>query len=273
MLSPCPTHSQLVLASSHALEQIWDGDDLCVSRDEQKTHIAAVADILQTNLSNGRWHHATAAHKAAQPNVPELQQYATRVATYYWIEHERVAGLAAKDWTLWEELDHQLLKKAYLILYIHIGLPQPVAFERANDYAQKACELIFRGRYPFDVPFLAWATRVLTNCIYTGEGRSTDLLDRGTFVEPALTGVPDLEWIEEIYWLEDEQDIRHWEDRELLWDAIQHLASQTQQQVIIRDFLYGQSTAEIAQALDKTTQSVYNLRHRALVTLREILGA
>ena len=190
---------------------------------------------------------------------------------YYWTEHVRVAGLAAEDWALWEELHHQLLKKAYLMLYVHIGLPQPVAFERANDYTQKACELIFRGRYPFDVPFLAWTTRVLTNCTYAGEGRSTDLLDRGTFVEPTLTDMPDLEWIEEIYWLEDKQDIRRWEDRELLWDAIQHLASQTQRQVIIQDFLCGQSSAEITQELDKTSQAVYNLRHRALATLREIL--
>ncbi|RLC55059.1 MAG: hypothetical protein DRI79_01300 [Chloroflexi bacterium] len=264
-------HSELVLLGARALEWVWDGDGIRPPKQEREIHIETLADILQTNLSNGRWRHAARVDGAARPNSPELQRYAVRVATHYWAERERMARLAARDWDLWEELHGQLLKSAYHVLRDHFGLSHPVAYERANDYAQESCELIFRGRYPFDVPFHAWATRVLLNCIHAGEGRSTDLLDRGTFVEPAPADAQEFELIDEMCWFESEQSLWRWEVREVLWDAIQQLASPAQQQVIIQDFWYGQSSTEIAQELGKTPQAVYNLRHQALASLKAIL--
>jgi RNA polymerase sigma factor (sigma-70 family) len=150
-------------------------------------------------------------------------------------------------------------------------LSHPVALEEANDYAQRACELIFRSRYPWDVPFQAWALRVLFNCIWAQEGRSTDLLDRGSFVEPARQGPDQPSPLEEIG--EEPQRLRRWESRDALRDAIRRLTSRAQQRVIVSGFWHGRSSAEIAQELGRTTQAVYNLRHRALNALREILSS
>jgi len=272
MLPAWLTRLKLVVVSARALQRVWDQSGVRPPGRERRAHVEAVADVLQTNLANGRWRHAAGTHGAGWPNDPELQRYAVCVAAHYWAEHERVGGLNARDRELWAELHGQLRKSAYRTLRAHFGLPYPLAFERANDYAQAACELIFRGRYPFDVPFPAWATRVLTNCIRAGEGRSTDLLDRGTFVEPAPASTREPAPVEETYWIEGEQNLRRWEERELLWEAIQRLESEAQQQVIILDFWYGRSSAEIAQALGKTPQAVYSLRHRALASLREMLG-
>lgn len=54
-------------------------------------------------------------------------------------------------------------------------------------------------------------------------------------------------------------------------DAIEQLRSKAQREIIIRTF-EELSDAQIAQQLGKSKQAVYNLRHRALARLKEILS-
>ena len=145
MLAKLPARSELIAVSAQALKQVWDKNDLCLPDDRQRTHVEAVSDILQANLSNGR------AQRVVGSDTPEitgtcLQRYGLRVATYYWVERERVTGLAAGDERLWEELRQQFERRAYHMLCTYTEMPPAAAFEQAHDHAQEACQKILRGR-------------------------------------------------------------------------------------------------------------------------------
>jgi len=276
MLQMPPTRSKLIAVSSQALKRVWDNDGPIPSEDRQRVHIETVSNILQTNLSNGRAQYAIGSDTRGI-TTSCLQQYGLRVATHYWAEHKRITALVAGDEKLWEELRRRLIHRAYHMLCTHAGLPSAAAYEQAPDHAQEACQRILRGRYPYDVPFYAWATRILINCVLKRLKRSSDLLDRGLFVELDVENPFTVDWSSKDHgenWQTlntPESFSENIETRHLMLDAIEQLPSEAQRQVILLDFFYEWEDTKIAEALDKTCQAVYNLRYRALRGLKEIL--
>jgi DNA-directed RNA polymerase specialized sigma24 family protein len=59
--------------------------------------------------------------------------------------------------------------------------------------------------------------------------------------------------------------------RLMLAEALGGLASEDQRQVILRQ-LAGERDEQIAEALGRSKQAIYNLRHRALRALRRLIG-
>lgn len=272
MRTMCATpheHARFATASAQALQRVWDRQGCRPSASEQREHVERVCSILRANLCSGRWRRASTEDCQVLDELTDdcLHDYCARIAENYWSEIARQT--AQRD--PWQELYDQLEQHARSILYQRMGFAFAAACQQACDYAQEACQLILKGSYPYDVPYSAWTGRILINCILGKLGRSTDLLDRVHFVEQDLTDM-----VESIGRRRasspHSHDFAEGVDRRLvLLGAIRKLPSEDQRLVIIRGFFYGWNATQIAEELGKTPQAVHNLKHRALLNLREIL--
>jgi RNA polymerase sigma factor (sigma-70 family) len=216
-----------------------------------------------------------AGQSTASREESPAETYVDRVIHSYLQEQSRVEALAAQDEAAWAELHEQLTGRAYNIL-LRLQVPPGQAMGEAADFAQAACEIIFSHPFPYDVSFDAWATRILKNRILWRDTRSQDLIDR----EPRTLSLdrPGRSETGDDFSLYDlltdgagTSAFERLEVQEWLMQAIAGLRSGAQQRVIIDSFFYGLSDEEIATRLGKTKQAVYNLRHRALRDLKEIL--
>jgi RNA polymerase sigma factor (sigma-70 family) len=263
-----PEHSKLEKVSSTALRIVWTNSQEFPPLREQDPHIERVRDILHKNLSNGRWQRAT----RGKDNLTDedLRQYAQRVAKRYWIERETIIGLSSSNPSLWRDL-HDKLKQHALNTCTRYGVPLGRAKNLASDHAQEACEIILCNHYPCDVPFDAWAGRILINCVLQKLQRSTDLMDRETFVEPSIEDLWDARRSDQVLLNTAQPATEDLETYTLLLDAIERLPSEAQRQVILLEFFFDWEAEQIAEKLGRTPQAVYNLKYRALQKLREIL--
>lgn len=204
-----------------------------------------------------------------------IEVYIDRVIAGYLREHRRVEALAAGDEPAWHELGKLLAGRAYNML-LRLRVPAARAANEAPDFAQQTCEVVFSQPFPYDVSFDAWATLILKNQILQRYTRSQDLIDR----EPRVLSLDRPSQ----YKTGDDFSLYHLladgsgraafervEVQEWLLQAVAQLRSRPQQQVIVDTFFYELSDDEIAGRLGKTRQAVYNLRHRALRRLRQIL--
>jgi RNA polymerase sigma factor (sigma-70 family) len=200
-----------------------------------------------------------------------LEAYVDQVITTYLREHRRVERLAARDEAAWNRLHQQLADRSYAML-LRRQVPGDRAVSLAADFAQDTCELIYTHLFPYDVPFDAWATLILKNCI-----RSPDLTDGAAktlsldHLDP--NGLGDHFSLHDL--LTDPAGDAAFERTEVqawLAQAIACLPSLAQQQVITDTYLYQRDSQEIARRLGRSRQAVYNLRHRALRHLRRILA-
>ncbi|HEY4690878.1 MAG TPA: sigma-70 family RNA polymerase sigma factor [Anaerolineae bacterium] len=236
-----------------------------------------IAKIVRDNLTSGRAQRVMGNRRERSSAAPmHLEQYVDSVIALYLAEHQRVKRLAACDNEEWFGLQMLLAKRAFRILQRWPAARQQPSDEAA-DFAQQTCESIFNTIFPYDVPFAAWATVILTNHIRQRYMRSRDLIDRSRAIESLdhpNGGDPDhLTSLYEI--LNDPAADEPFEKIDLqqqLLDAIARLPSQAQQDVVIYSFLYGWSDEQLAQRAGKTKQAIYNLRHRALQQLRQILS-
>jgi RNA polymerase sigma factor (sigma-70 family) len=231
-----------------------------------------VVQIVRYNLDAGRFSRFAAQRAQKKPLTPA--QYVDIVLHHFCREHTRVALLEQADPTEWERLRALLARRAYRIVN-GFGSGTQVWAE-ACDFASETCLIIFEARYPFDIAFEAWATTILRHLILARYTRSTDALDRaGTPISldaPVRAvndaGDPPIEL------LADDQSAAPFEkieNQSVLLNAIAQL-SPLQRQVIEGEFLHQWDDAQIARRLGKSKQAVYNLRHRALLRLREILA-
>lgn len=265
-------------------------DQAGTSREALVEHIAR---IISRNLASGRMGRVIGAAGQGDLGVPpdgddmlpapdslagtgQMEAYVDRVITHYLQEHRRVEGLAAQHDAEWAQLVQQLAGRAYHML-VRMQVPSARALSEAAEFAQVSCEAIFSHPFPYDVPFDAWATRILKNCILQRYTRSQDMIDR----QPEMTsldrpGLSEAEGDFSLYdLLADTSGIAAFERievREWLIQAIAHLHSQAQQQVIVDTFFYELSDEEIAARLGKTKNAVQILRHRALRRLKQILA-
>jgi RNA polymerase sigma factor (sigma-70 family) len=237
--------------------------------------VRRIADIVSRNVASGRARRVTAGQltKGEEELLPET--YVDRVINSYMREHSRVEALADRDEAAWTKLREQLAGRAYNIL-LRLQVPPGRARDEAPDFAHETCEAIFSHRFPYDVSFDAWATRILKNCVLWPPTRSQDLIDRQPRIlsldRPGRSKTFDDFSLYDL--LADNSSLSTFERlevREWLIQAITRLRSRAQQQVIIDTFFYELTDEEIAKRLGKTKQAVYNLRHRALRGLKQIL--
>jgi len=274
-----PTNS---VATSHLLQMCERQASEAVTEDDLEQHgtsrrelVRHITDIVSQNVASGRAQRVMAGPSTAGREELPFETYVDRVVNSYLQEHGRVEALAAQNKAAWAELFVQLAGRAYNIL-LRLQVPPGRARGEAADFAQATCEVIFSHPFPYDVSFDAWATRILKNRILWRYTRSQDLIDR----EPRMLSLDRPGWSEtgddfSLYdLLSDDSGASAFEGvevREWLIQAIAGLRSQAQQQVIVDGFFYQLSDEEIAKRLGRTRQAVYNLRHRALQGLRQIL--
>jgi RNA polymerase sigma factor (sigma-70 family) len=237
-----------------------------------------IARIVWRNVQSGRAGRVIARDAGSDAVPPDAwSQYVDKVITIYLEEHPRVARLIDRDDAEWARLYATLEYHARLRLHTQSATRSHLAQEAA-DFAQQACESIFRSEFPYDVAFAAWANVVLLNHIRRRLARSPDVIDRHPRLvsldqpagdeldtdSPAHETFPDPA---------GDVDFERVELRLALLAAIDQLGSRAQRAVVIDSYLRELSDDAIARKLGKSRQAVYNLRHRALEHLHEILTA
>jgi len=227
-----------------------------------------IFQIIQTNLSNGRFQRFAAHRSRRHPFT--LADYIDLVLLQFSREHERLALLEKDDSAEWQRLDKLLAHRAWRIVrHFRDGTD---AWEEALNFAQETCLIIFEQRYPFDVSLEVWATKILKNLILARYTRSKDILDRRQRLESLDAETSEAgDSLQEV--TPDTRSLVPFEKIEnqtLLLNAMAQL-SPTQRQVIRDTFLRELDDAQIARRLGKSKQAVYNLRHRALARLQKIL--
>jgi len=254
---------------------------MLVSREELEqygiTHeqlIDNLATIVKRNVESGRAMRVMTqgGHRPGSLTMEQLERYIDIVLKFYLIEFKRLDLLAARDEDEWAQLLDRLTYRARGILRRFNMSSDPA------DFALQACETIFLQWFPCDVCFDAWSMTILRNHVLWPRMRSRDLIDR----DPTVGSLdhmdnPDAGIEYSLYeTLPDHAasaDFECIETRQMLVDAIDLLPSEEQKVVIIHQFFNDLNDEEIARELDKTRQAVYNLRHRALRGLGEILAS
>jgi len=249
-------------------------DDLEQRETSREELVRQITGIVSRNVASGRAQRVMAKQSTEGREELPLEIYIDRVVNSYLQEHGRVEALAAQDEAAWTELAEQLTGRAYNIL-LRFQVPPGRARGEAADFAQATCQVIYNHRFPCDVSFDAWATLILKNRILWRYTRSQDLPDREpirSLDQPIRSGTGnDFSLYDLLTGDSGAPTFERLEVREWLIQAIACLRSRAQQQVIIDTFFYELSDEEIAKRLGKTRQAVYNLRHRALRGLKEIL--
>lgn len=243
---------------------------------------AQVAKIVWRNVQSGRVRRAFARNGAhTSITLDSLEEYVDRVIGHYLDEGERVERLAVGDGAEWEYLQRRLYWRAYRMLqrWSPMGF---TAKQDAVDFAQQTCLTIYHATFPYDVSFDAWATLILKNDILKRFTRSTDVIDRN----------PSMESLDHLC---DDYDSDSWRSPRSLYDvmadpdsealfesvdaqeqvrwAIARLPIPSQRQVVTYTFLLGRPDEWIAREMGRSRQAVYNLRHRAIQQLRQIMNA
>jgi len=229
--------------------------------------IRRIAHLVARNLDTGRAVRVAHTEGSDPTDVTSwLPQYIRRVAIHYLREQPRLAALEAGDPNAWTALHKTLTAQAYHQLRRAHG--HGYAQQQAPDIAQDVCETIYRAPYPCDVPFDAWAARILVNQVYA-PSRSGDVLDispshiAGLDALLERTGAP----VDSA----GEDPLATIDVQLRLLSAIEQLPSQAQQVVIVQGYLLERDVEEIADFLGRTPQAVYNLRYRALRKLKVLL--
>ncbi len=230
--------------------------------------IQRITTIVARNVQSGR------AQRVLATTAPEqIERYIDRVIATFIVEHDRLDRLAAGEADAWTRLFQQLAQRAQWLL--NRITTSPATAPEAIEFAQAACEAIFRSTFPYDVSFDAWATLVLKNIIWQRYQRSRDLLDRNSQVESlegASTAEPGTEFsLHELLADPNSNVFDQPEVREWLLSALDQLSSVTQERVLIELYFNERSIPEVAQRLGRSVQAVYNLKHRALLELKSIL--
>ncbi len=232
-----------------------------------------VVRLVEENLASGRFQRVAA--NRAERHPLRLAEYVDRVIACASRESARVQALEGGDAAEWNRLHDFLLRRA--LPMVHHFRDGADAFAEAANLTQEACIVIFGERYPCDVSFDAWATTILKRLVLKHFTRSSDVLDRPDPPESLdrpkrgddAGGTPLGDLMPALNSLAPFAKI---ENQSLLLDAIGRLRSPVQRQVIYWAFLEEWDDTQIAQRLGKSEQAVYNLRQRALVRLRKILG-
>ncbi len=243
----------------------YDSSDLPAGFVEQ------VVRCVVENFAVGRFRRFSFRRGVSHP--PTLAEYVDQVILHTRREYARVQALERRDDVEWNQLRQFLFQRACRMVQHLRGVE---GRDEARDFAQQACEVIYRERYPFDVSFDAWAATILKNLIQAHHTRSHDVLNpsRPPFSLDDRKSAPEssaIPWSEVLPNPHAPAEFERIEDRMVLLDAIAQLRSKAQRDIIVGAFLGELSDEQLARQLRKSKQAVYNLRLRALARLKEIL--
>lgn len=228
----------------------------------------AITTLLEKNFASRRYQRFKKKERAAKQLTQT--QYLERVIPIWIAESERWRALKNKDETEWGKLQAQLVAAAARGLK-RLGHAR---LEKAEDYASRACVQIAKGTYTFDVPLNIWIATILKNEILDRPVRK-DLLPYAKISLNELVSSDLEDSSPRERQIEDEraqQFVKQLGDRHQLEKWLQRL-SPLRANVIVATYFHGQSDAQIATALGKTTGRIHTARHRALLDLRAMLAA
>lgn len=236
---------------------------ICLPLDET----AAWQELVQLarhNFKSGRYDRFRNHPRAPARLTP--QRYVQHLVATWARESDFYYRLCAQDAACWSEL------RQALIHAVTGPLGRFPSSDTAEDYVQRACAQILLADYPFDVPFLWWATTIAQNLV-SARGRSKDRfndyvisldtpLHSEARTESLVSQLPDPLgefFIEAIH------------ERELLYRALRRLNEQRRLVIVLSYFDEWDDTM-IGDALGIKPANVQTLRHRALDQLAEFLG-
>ena len=219
--------------------------------------------VVTANIQRGRW-----VRVQAQNPAETLAHYVQVVATNLQTETHRHGSLTANNDAAWAELHKLLRARAYQRL-CKLGRATPAeAWARAEDLAQRACLAILEAQpYPYDVPYLAWASRILYNAIQAETSRSRDMLDHHDRLTPDDTDAAEDETIPDPQTQDQSERLEAQVDMQ--W-ALAQLPS-TERRLIEHKLAHDLSDEDLAAELNITVQAVYNRRNRARKHLTALL--
>jgi RNA polymerase sigma factor (sigma-70 family) len=232
-----------------------------------------VVRLVEENTASGRFQRLV--FSRAKGRLLTLADYIDLVIFHAQHERARLLALEEGDTAEWNRLRDFLYRRACrMTSRFRNG---SVASTDALDFAQQACLVVFAQRYPCDVSFDAWATTILKNLILAHYTRSPDVLnqrrspnslDAPRVSDDGANGLFD----EMVAAPQSLAPFEKVENQTLLLDAIARLRSMAQRQVITWTYLDQLDDGQIARRLRKNKPDVYNLRHRALLRLKQILA-
>ncbi len=268
---PAFTTAALRPHCEHRLQYLIPAEQLAALPFSRAVLIQRITGIVSHNGQSGRAQRVIAATGPVTPH--QLDGYIDRVIATFLREAPRLDRLSAADETEWAQLFKQLTQRAQSMLSRVDA--SPATAPEAIEFAQAACEAIFRTTFPFDVSFDAWATLILRNIIRQRYERSRDLLDRNSEVEslerPPHTETENSLALHELLADPNANVFEQREVRDWLLNALDLLPSVIQERVLIDLYFNDRSIPEVAQRLGRSVQAVYNLKHRALRELKHIL--
>jgi len=230
--------------------------------------------VLVANIESGRFEHAQDYLKVGPDNDAVLLAYAAQILRVLVFETERIERLASGHSGAWAAVIFRMEQVAYRWLGPS-GREAWAAWEARDATARTCADLwawLQEHPYPFDVPFVRWATRALYNRLReadrkrrTREHYIPESLDRPMFGHAALETygdtIADLSfdiWLEQLA------------NREALLQALDQLDAR-QAAVIRLWYLEQWPVPEIAAALGIQVNYVYVQRFRAIEKLRQIV--
>jgi RNA polymerase sigma factor (sigma-70 family) len=227
--------------------------------------VTRLRQVVRENIRRGRL-----ARFQRPPSNQSMDGYVRQVAQTILAEAQRQARLAAMNDSAWSELRELLLQRAYNRL-TRIGVPADSARLRAEDQAQRTCLRILQAQpYPYDVPYLAWACKILNNSIAHDTLRSGDALDRSPQADP--NGLQDDQDEGVLVDPNSMDQARRLEEHVALEWALAQLPA-AQRTAIQRKLFEGIPDRDTAHELNVSPQAVYNLRHRGLKRLQMLLNS
>lgn len=229
-----------------------------------------LACIVSSNRARGRVPHD--APPATRSGVPD--GYIDEVLFFLNEEGERLNALRTGDEATWRDVLALSTLRAYGYL-LRAGLGPGQARQLADDFAQKTAVTLWEQAlesYPYDTHFDAWVSRIVAYEVSQWRRSGKEKREQHAI---SLDAIPTERLPGPLYEaLPDRRAVRALDDAEtrlMLEEALTELPTDEQRQTVLRQ-LAGQTNKEIAESLGRTPQAVYNLRHRALRTLRHILG-
>jgi RNA polymerase sigma factor (sigma-70 family) len=228
----------------------------------------AIGPIVRSNIDRGRLHFFLS--REDQPGATSAD-YVSLIAGYYEELHDYVHQLQdGENPDLWQSLYAKFQWRAYCLLASK-GIPRAIIIhlEYHVECAGMAAAELLRARFPYDTEFDPWAEMILQHAVYKLLGRLKRW--RRDESDPALPEDLDAWWKRQ----EDQNSLEAQESIELSLDllaAIEQLPADQKEVFLLREVKHLEYT-EIAAALDKTLNAVYQLHFKARKNLRKILGS
>lgn len=233
--------------------------------DEYGALLPRIRQIVVKNLQGSR-----VERFLAQDGRRSLDDYVRQVAQVVKCQEETPNPLFTDNADeAWNHFQKALRRRAYYRL-IGRGVDHAEAYERANDLAQQACCAIIAASYPGDVPYTAWAKRILDNLTKQDIRRRGGVFSRT--IRFSQLQVTEGEDEPEPVFLSaaDPFDDEFYSRQALKW-AVRQLRSEAQR-CVLQLQCEGWSDGEIAKATGRSVGAVHLLRHRAIRHLQRLVN-